>query len=297
MPFVDKKLVLQTLLEAGLSVKGLHIGLGNQSYKIPYVHLGHTTYPGVEAHLFTIADSALWIPSFTSSGDVVIFRPAKLDEGIDRISLENSRSEAWQKLLAAVEEVVNLLTSHREYAIRGYNLGMVWAHHEVKWYRSLRDAPEHEQSPIDEILGYVDASIRPHIQELNELGFMTIESCSGLADDHPNREPYRPYVMFDDRVYINVSAHLFTVADIAQWMPSYGPHAFDVVLQQRDNENVVSAWSRLVAAARTLEPLVRQYRSIMKDTNRSFRRLRKQGEVPDGLVDELLENESGFITI
>ena len=91
MPSVDKKLVHQTFLESGLSVKGLQIGLGNQSCRTPYVHLGHTTYPGVEAHLFTVADSALWIPSFTSSGDVVIFRPAKLDEGIDRISLENSR--------------------------------------------------------------------------------------------------------------------------------------------------------------------------------------------------------------
>lgn len=276
--------VIETLLRAGHLAKRVQLGVLSRIDEVPYVVLSHTVYPGVEAHLFTAADAALWIPAFTSLGDVVLYEPKELDEGKSPDALESTRSEAWQRLFTAVEKIANLLTSYREYVDQGYIPSMVWAHHEAEWYLGIREAPDHESRPVDEFLDYVDVSIRPHIRELNELGFITIESCSGLADDHADREPYRPYVMFDDRAYIDVSAHLFTVADIAQWIPSYAPHGFDVVVHQRVGEDTENAWNRLVEVARVLAPLLKQYRELVRDKGSPFRRMRKQRECPKSLV-------------
>ena len=36
---------------------------------------------------------------------------------------------------------------------------------------------------------HIDPSIREHIKELNNLGFVTKQCCSGLPEDHPNTGP------------------------------------------------------------------------------------------------------------
>jgi hypothetical protein len=248
---------------------------------IPYVVLSHEVYPGIEAHLFTIADIALWLPAFDERGNVVLYRPRDLDENEKDPNLEKARSDSWLKLLAAVERVTKLLTPYKDFVDGGLIPETVWAHHQRQWHFGLRDAPDHEAPPVDMFIDYVDHSIRPLIRELNELGFATKESCSGLLDEHPDREPYRPYVMFDERVYVDVSAHLFTLADITQWIPGPGPHGFDVRIQQSVGEDIPKAWSRLRRAARAFAPLLGQYRNLVGDKNSQYRRLREVREAPD----------------
>ncbi|MGY5852300.1 MAG: hypothetical protein RTU92_01895, partial [Candidatus Thorarchaeota archaeon] len=230
---LDTSYILNTMTKSNLSVKNIHLGLDLEPQGTPYIIFDHTIYPGVEAHLFTAADASLWLPAFTTSGDVIIYRPHQQDEDQEPSIVRNARLKAWQELLVAIEKISNLVKPHRKNLEQGVIPRIIWAHHEAEWHHGLREAPDHERRPISEFLDYVDPSIRQCICELNELGFLTKESCSGLIDEHPDREPYRPYVMFNDRVYIGVSAHLFTIADIGQWIPSYGPHGFDVVVRQK----------------------------------------------------------------
>ena len=67
----------------------------------------------------------------------------------------------------------------------------------------------------------VDQSIREHIRALNDLGLETYGCCSGLEEDHPDREAHEPYVGFTTD---NPRAchWLFTIADMARWKADYG---------------------------------------------------------------------------
>lgn len=284
MPLVEEKHVLDTMREAGQLVRTVSLGLESQGDHTPHIVLGHDVYPGVEAHLFTIADSALWLPGFIQSGDVVIYRPRELDEGSSGSALKGVKSDAWRRLLAAFAQFADLLTSYTVWVNQGSIPKTVWAHHEAQWHLGLRDAPDHEPEPVDAFIDYVDESIRSYIRDINELGFATKESCSGILDDHPDREPYRPYVMFDDRVYIDVSAHLFTLADIARWLPSDGPHGFDVMIQQSIGDDIPAAWNRLVTATRTLSPMLKRYRNLIKEKDTLFRRMRERREAPESIM-------------
>ncbi len=281
---VEEKHVLDTMLRAGQSVRTLNLGLGAQDSDVPHIVLGHEVYLGVEAHLFTIADSALWLPVFRQSGDVIIYRPRELDKGSSGTILKKARSNAWRRLLTAFEQLTDLLKPYMKWVDQGAIPKVVWAHHEAQWHLGLRDAPDHEPPSIDAFLEYVDKSIRLYIREINALGFATKESCSGLLDDHPDREPYQPYVMFDDRVYPDVSAHLFTLADIAQWIPSDGPHGFDVMIQQSIGDDIPAAWNRLVIASRALSSMLKQYRNLINEKDTPFRRMRERRKAPDGIM-------------
>jgi len=248
---------------------------------IPCIVLSHEVYPGVEAHLFTIADMALWLPTFDEQGNVVLYRPRELDETETGSSFEKARSDSWLRLLAAVEQVTKLLTPYKKSVDRGLIPETVWAHHQRQWHFGLREAPDHEAPPVDTFIDYVDLSIKPLIRKLNELGFTTRESCSGLADEHPDREPYRPYVMFDERVYVDMSAHLFTLADITQWIPGPGSHGFDVRIQQGVGEHIPKAWNRLLRGAEALAPLLESYRNLVSGTDSLYRRMRERREPPE----------------
>jgi hypothetical protein len=247
----------------------------------PCIVLSHEVYPGVEAHLFTVADIALWLPTFDEQGNVVLYRPRELDERETDSSLERARSDSWLRLLAAVEQVTMLLTPYKQSVDRGLIPETIWAHYQGQWHFGLRDAPDHEAPPVDMFIDYVDLSIKPLIRKLNELGFTTRESCSGLADEHPDREPYRPYVMFDERVYVDISAHLFTLADITQWIPGPGPHGFDVRIQQGVGEHIPKAWNRLLRGAEALAPLLESYRNLVSGTDSLYRRMRERREPPE----------------
>ncbi|UCH05553.1 MAG: hypothetical protein JSW05_05150 [Candidatus Thorarchaeota archaeon] len=280
MPLVGKSRVLDSMHQAGYLVHAMQLGMKSQTDEVPFIVLSHEVYPGVEAHLFTIADAALWLPAFNHVGDIVLYRPREFD-GVESAGvIEKARSDAWNMLLSAVERIGNLLTPYKEHVSQGITPKTVWAHHETQWHLALRDAPDHEAQPVDKFIDDVDSSIRPHIRELNELGFATKESCSGILDEHPDREPYRPYVMFDDRVYLDASAHLFTLADIAEWIPGPGPHGFDVSFHQNVGEDIQDAWQRLRKAAHSFAPLINQYRTLVGAKDRQYRRLRKVREVP-----------------
>ena len=82
--------------------------------------------------------------------------------------------------------------------------------------------------------------------------------------------------MFDDRVYLDMSAHLYTLADITQWIPGPGPHGFDVRIQQGANEDNPKAWNRLISGARTLSPLLQEYRALVGEKDGLYRKLREQ---------------------
>ncbi|MFX0046263.1 MAG: hypothetical protein ACFE8Z_10480 [Candidatus Hermodarchaeota archaeon] len=278
---MDPKHVLELVRKAGHHVRAIRLGMKPRGDHIPYLVFSHEVYPGVEAHLFTIADVSLWLPAFDAQGDVVLYRPRELDEGRGDSDVEEARSDSWMRLLAAIERVTELLTPYRKSVNRSPIPETVWAHHQRQWHFGLRDAPDHEAPPVDMFIDYVDSSIRPLIRNLNELGFTTKESCSGLPSEHPDREPYRPYVMFDDRVYLDVSAHLFTLADITEWIPGPGPHGFDVKIQQNVGEDIPEAWGRFLRGARVLAPLLDQYRNLVSERDGLYRKLRERRELPE----------------
>jgi hypothetical protein len=85
-----------------------------------------------------------------------------------------------------------------------------------------------------------------------------------MEKDHRDREPYLPYVMFDERAYQRFSAHLFTLADISGWIPSYGPHNFDIEIRLLDSTDAEARWDKLVTSARTLACLLQHYRTTVK---------------------------------
>jgi len=86
------------------------------------------------------------------------------------------------------------------------------------------------------------------------LCFATVESCSGLKKDHEGDNPFEPYVCFEDEYYLDVSAHIFTLADLAGLDACWGVHGFDVLLygvaeSEREKEK---AWKRLSEMAKWL---------------------------------------------
>ncbi|MHA1950023.1 MAG: hypothetical protein ACXAAO_06275 [Candidatus Thorarchaeota archaeon] len=218
---------------------------------IPHIKFDRFSYPGVEAHLFTIADAALWQPELTSSGDVILSGPK-----------ESETNESWKNLFTSMYEIMESLNQYRQGLTHGIIPTSHWVYHEVRWYRENWEGPQHEPIPAESILYLVDNSIKPHIKELNDLGFQTTQSCSGLARDHSDRESYLPYVMFDERVYPRSSAHLFTLADISGWIPSYGPHNFDVEFKLASADGAEKFWDKLIDSARDLTALLHEYQSL-----------------------------------
>ncbi|MFW9926478.1 MAG: hypothetical protein ACFFDM_06885 [Candidatus Thorarchaeota archaeon] len=238
-----------TLSKFELIVNDFTTGLRGEPER-PRIEFNHTSYPGVEAHLFTIADASSWQPELTDANDVVFFGSIN----------ESERNKAWVKLLSTISDVMNRLEQYRQ----GLNHGIIpssnWIYQELTWYRMNWERHPCDLKPAESFLYGVDESIRPHIKELNDLGFPTTQSCSGLVKDHVDREPYKPYVMFDERIYPRSSAHLFTLADITGWIPSYGPHNFDVELRLTDSDDAGRFWDNLVSNAKVLASLVHNYR-------------------------------------
>lgn len=248
--------------DAGLQPKRLRLGFGRNIRKTPYVVFDHRTYPQIEAHLFTIADSAMWIPEILPNGDVIIFDTFEWYEGCGFADLEAWRTLAWMCLAGGISGVMEWLEPYRSEPIADER----WAHQERDFLAGLYEVPPNEPMPVKSFIGGVDHSIRRHIRELNRLGFPTIECCSGISRDHPKGGSMLPYVFFDDEAYCDVSAHLFTLANMAGWEPSFGAHGYDVMLgysiDALDDE-YLKAWDELVAAARKLDPVLKEYRKLM----------------------------------
>ena len=245
---------IKALSKFDLAVNRFSLALDDNHKDPPFLEFNRTSYPGFEAHLFTIADATLWRPELTSTVDVILSGPEN----------ESDCSESWIKLFSILQDVMESLGQYRQDLKHGIIPSTHWVYHEIRWYRQNWEGPPHELKPAEDFLYSVDESIRPHIKELNELGFPTTQSCSGLAKDHTERDPYLPYVMFDERIFPRSSAHLFTLADITGWIPSYGPHNFDIEFRLSDAEGAERFWDNLVVSAKKLAELLHDYRIRLK---------------------------------
>ncbi|OLS20956.1 MAG: hypothetical protein ThorAB25_27590 [Candidatus Thorarchaeota archaeon AB_25] len=255
MTFDEVERSIKALSKFDLVVNHYSLALDESHKNAPVLEFNRSSYPGFEAHLFTIADASLWKPELNSEADVVLIGP---ENGQDS-------HESWMKLLSVAQEVMKSLEQYRQGLTHGIIPSTHWIYHEIRWYRKNWEGQLHEPRPVEEFLYSIDESIKSHIRELNDLGFSTTQSCSGLAKDHADREPYLPYVMFDERVFPRSSAHLFTLADITSWIPSYGPHNFDIEFRLPDPEGSESFWDNLVMVARRLAELLHEYRDSLKD--------------------------------
>ncbi len=246
---------IKALSEYNLVVNNFSLALDERQEDAPVLEFNRNSYPGFEAHLFTIANASQWTPELNSEADVVLVGPQKSHDSY----------KSWVKLLSVAQEVMQSLEHYRQGLIHGIIPSTHWAYHETKWYRKNWEEHSPELKPAEDFLYSVDESIKSHIKELNDLGFPTTQSCSGLAKDHADREPYLPYVMFDERMFPRSSAHLFTLADITGWIPSYGPHNFDVEFRLLNPEGSGRFWGNLVTAAKRLAELLHEYRDSFKD--------------------------------
>ena len=257
--------ITNLLRNNGFDVLAVTTGFLNKSVEQPMIIFDHGSYPGVEAHVVTAANSALWIPKLDDNGDVIVYYPYSTNN--------EEHLLAWERLLGVLDKLAGLLHTYRNRILAGRFPGIIWAHHEIEWHRELRRAPYHEKQNISTFIDYVDPSIRNHITSLNDCGFATIESCSGLAQDHPDRDPYRPYVMLDERAYPNCIPHFFTLADIAGWIPGYAPHNFDVYIRIQWHCPIVQAWNKLVQSARVLDSILKPYRELTRSAPTSINEL------------------------
>jgi hypothetical protein len=240
------------------------------------VVVSHTSYPNIEAHLFTVADAAGLIPRLTSAGDVEIMLSS------DGIHDENSIQ--WTDLFKSLNQIMEWLQPYRKRLVQGDIPAFIWAHHEFRWHRRLWDSHYYTPRLVEEFIDYVDESIRPHISELNQLSFATVESCSGRKCEHPDREPYWPYVMFDERGYPGVAPHLFTLADVSGWDANYAPHYFDIYLRAPGKRNILQSFDRLVSNGRKLSSLLKENRLVSCSSGKSFEAWRQAGCPTEGVL-------------
>ncbi len=240
----------------------LEASLGREEEYWSWLRLDHASYPGCEAHAFTLSQAVTWGATLDSNGDILLIcdaGPGTDEDHHPRLLLESR----WDALCSVTRDLGALLTSYRVWIEQGHMPGVVWGSGAQTWFRTMWPASNIERPRISDFIDYVDELIRPHVVRLNELGFWTKESCSGLVEDHPDRQPYWPYVMFEERTYPWASAHLFTLADLAGWIPTYAPHNFDIYVRAREKEDLYDSWIRLVDCAEYLESLLRPYRGIV----------------------------------
>ncbi|MHA1137061.1 MAG: hypothetical protein ACTSSE_11300 [Candidatus Thorarchaeota archaeon] len=277
---ISEKLVREIFEHWQIPSIDLNYAVNNDPNDIPYVVLGSEVYRGCEAHYFTIADMSLWIPELLPSGDVVIYYPLRKLEDTHPDALLRRRTLSWEFLTINFEEIMERLWIksksenestdewvHNEKDLEGYLVSFPFpTGKKLEHAYSSIIGPENAPIPIDKILKQVDGSIKEQILELNKAGFATTESCSGLKQDHEGDAPFPAYSCFNDEHYLDVSAHLFTLAEIAGWDPCWGDHGFDVLLYavgdtEKEREK---AWERLQDSGRKLGEELSEYRNLVE---------------------------------
>jgi hypothetical protein len=273
----------------------LNYAVNNDPEDIPYVVFAHDAYAGCEAHFFTIADIALWIPEMLPSGDVVLYYPLRQLDDKHPDALLRRRTLSWEFLTYNFDDLMHKLwvKAKREYVSTDQ-----WAHYEKEWQVALIEVPENMPIRIDKILRRVDKSIRGPVLELNKAGFATIESCSGLTKDHEEIRPFEAYVCFDCESYHDVSAHLFTLAELAEWDPCWGAHGFDVLLYAsvEGERELEKAWKRLGNIAKELGEDLAAYRDLVEPyQGYYYYRFRRERGLFSRYYSEESRTLSGFI--
>lgn len=155
---ISEEVVREVLDHWDVPTMDLNYVVNDDPNDIPYVVFDHTIYFGVEAHLFTVADMALWIPELLPSGDVVVYYPLRHPE--DR--LVQLRTNAWDLLMRHLDYIMHKVCSSR--AEHG-DPSESWAHNERE-EEGYFEIPENEPIPIDKILRMVDPSIKDTILAL-----------------------------------------------------------------------------------------------------------------------------------
>jgi tetratricopeptide (TPR) repeat protein len=107
---------------------------------------------------------------------------------------------------------------------------------------------EHEfipDIPYDDI----DDSIREVIRQFNDLGLLTIGSCSGLDEDHVGRKSeFGPFLIIEVN-RPNLHHHLITIADMAGWKSEYTATEIDFSLKDYSQEEIGKRWDLLLSSA------------------------------------------------
>ncbi|TFG12390.1 hypothetical protein EU537_09510 [Candidatus Thorarchaeota archaeon] len=261
MTRISESAIKGLFAEHDLEVVSVDIGEKRTKRELRVV-FSHLSYPNVEAHIFTAADAAGWTPRLDSVGDIEIRHPI--------VKSENETESGLTKLSGSFRLLMGRLRAFRQNIGKGEIPDTIWAHYEPRWHRALWSPPHHTPRHVEEFIRYVDPSIRRHISQLNDLGFATIESCSGLLEEHQDREPYWPYVMFDERVYPGAAPHLFTLGNVAGWDVGYAPHNFDIYLRVKRGKVILQSFDRLVGSAAFLCSLIRNYREMLNSTGITF---------------------------
>lgn len=304
---ISEEQVKELLDHWDVPCKDLNYVVSNDPDDIPYLILDHDSYSGCEAHFFTVADLALWIPELLPSEDVVLYYPLRLLDDKHPDALSRRRAILWEILALHFDETMHKI---RVAGAHKFDSTDTWAHNEKDWAAGIFEIPENTPIPIDKILRRVDSSIRDTILELNKAGFATIESCSGLKKDHEGSKPFQPYVAFDDEYYHDVSAHLFTMAELAGWDPCWGAHGFEVLIYATDEseKELEKAWKKLGEVAREFGEELESYRELVEPWQETFyfRFRRERGlfsrfysegnRTLSGLTEELknIDNEFSF---
>ena len=99
----------------------------------------------------------------------------------------------------------------------------------------------------------IDPFIRNIIIELNKLGLETWGSCSGLVDDHSDKELSSPYVNFFTENPEQIQT-IFRIADEAGWHSDYGVNGDGayVQLDGRSEKEIKESWGKLIETARVM---------------------------------------------
>lgn len=99
-------------------------------------------------------------------------------------------------------------------------------------------------------IGKIDRSIADFIEELNQRGYPTLSSCSGVRLEHPkNAEPSTGYLSFEQ------NNHAEQIGKVCRQLglpvregEVYLKPALTVVIEGRTDEEILSKWERLRSA-------------------------------------------------
>ena len=95
---------IKALSEYDLVVNHFSLALDERQEDAPVLEFNRISYPGFEAHLFTIADASQWTPELNSEADVILVGPQK----------SHDSHKSWVKLLSVAQEVMQSLEHYRQ---------------------------------------------------------------------------------------------------------------------------------------------------------------------------------------
>jgi hypothetical protein len=96
---------IRDLSKYDLVVKRFNLAIDENQAGLPELEFDRASYPGFEAHLYTIADAALWTPKLGSTDGVLVLKGPR-----DIINPYYS----WKRLLDITNRIMKYLEFHRQ---------------------------------------------------------------------------------------------------------------------------------------------------------------------------------------